>query len=111
KTMASAVIVGTDCPDLGRSLLRHKNPYLTFARAIEVFYSPAARPPLVHPSAWVSDRATIGANVSIGAFTHIADGVQLGEGVRIGSNCSIEEGARIGDGTTIHSGSVISHGV
>ena len=111
RTKASAVIVGVECPDLGRSLLRHKNPYLTFARAIEVFHSSPARPPSVHPSAWVSDRATIGAGVSIGAFTHVADGAQVGAGVRIGSNCTIEEGARIGEGSTIQSGSVICHGV
>jgi UDP-3-O-[3-hydroxymyristoyl] glucosamine N-acyltransferase len=111
RTMASAVIVGSDCPDLGRSLLRHKNPYLTFARAIEVFHSRPARQPFVHPSAWVSDRAVIGADVSIDAFTHIADGVIIEARVRIGSNCTIEEGARVGEGTTIHSGSVICHGV
>ncbi|HEV8485136.1 MAG TPA: UDP-3-O-(3-hydroxymyristoyl)glucosamine N-acyltransferase [Blastocatellia bacterium] len=111
RTMASAVIVGSDCPDLGRSLLRHKNPYLTFARAIEVFHSRPARQPFVHPSAWVSDRAVIGADVSIDAFTHVADGVIIEARVRIGSNCTIEEGARVGEGTTIHSGSVICHEV
>ncbi len=111
RTMASAVIVGSDCPDLGRSLLKHKNPYLTFAKAIEVFHSPPRRQPSVHPSAWVSDLAVIGADVSIDAFTHIADGVIIDDRVRIGSNCTVEEGARIGEGTTIHSGSVICHGV
>ena len=111
RTMASAVIVGSDCPDLGRSLLKHQNPYLTFAKAIEVFHSPPRRRPCVHPSAWVSDRAVIGADVSIDAFTYVADGVIIEDQVRIGSNCTVEEGARIGAGTTIHSGSVICHGV
>ena len=111
RTRASAVIVGSDCPDLGPSLLRNDNPYLTFARAIEVFHSPAPWRPWIHPSAWVSDRAVIGAGVSIGAFTCIEDGVVIEERVKIGSNCTIEESARIGEGTTIHSGAVICHGV
>ena len=37
-TKASAVIVTIDFPDIDRATLRSPNPYLTFARAVELFY-------------------------------------------------------------------------
>jgi UDP-3-O-[3-hydroxymyristoyl] glucosamine N-acyltransferase len=37
-TAASAIIVGDEFPALGTPLLRCKNPYLAFARALELFY-------------------------------------------------------------------------
>ncbi|HEY7615499.1 MAG TPA: LpxD N-terminal domain-containing protein, partial [Terriglobales bacterium] len=39
-TMASAVIVGEDFPAISAAMLRARNPYLTFARAVELFYQP-----------------------------------------------------------------------
>src|SRR5688572_26994936 len=72
-TSASAIIVGKDCPPLDRTLLRHENPYLTFAKAIELFYLPAKQEPCIHPTAWISDKAIIGRGVTVGAFTYIAD--------------------------------------
>ena len=40
-TKASAVIVSDEFPAISTALLRSKNPYLTFARALELFYQPA----------------------------------------------------------------------
>src|SRR5258708_23590217 len=37
-TKASAVIVGEDFPVLATAMLRVKDPYLTFARALELFH-------------------------------------------------------------------------
>jgi UDP-3-O-[3-hydroxymyristoyl] glucosamine N-acyltransferase len=111
RTHASAVIVGRNCAPLGASLLKHDNPYLAFAKAIEVFHTPPQRPPLVHPSAWISDTALIGSDVSVGAFTYVGDRVVLGDRVRVANNCTIEEGARVGAETLIHPGSVICHDV
>src|SRR5437870_7936782 len=39
-TKASAIILAEDFPALSTAMLRSKNPYLTFARAIELFYQP-----------------------------------------------------------------------
>ncbi len=44
-TKASAIIVGNDCPALNLPMLRHENPYLIFAKAIEMFYSPKQTKP------------------------------------------------------------------
>src|SRR5437762_12339575 len=37
-TKASAIILAEDFPALSTAMLRSKNPYLTFAQAIELFY-------------------------------------------------------------------------
>src|SRR5260221_7493164 len=47
-TRASAVIVGEDFPAIPAAVFRGKDPYLTFARALELFHRPGRYPPGVH---------------------------------------------------------------
>src|SRR5438874_13634044 len=47
-TRASAVIVGEDFPAISVAMLRAKDPYLTFARALELFHQPLRYAPNVH---------------------------------------------------------------
>lgn len=44
---------------------------------------------MIHPSAIVSPRAVLAADVSIGAFTIVHDAVEIGAGSVIGSHCEI----------------------
>src|SRR5580693_8535885 len=53
-TAASAVIVSEDFPAIAAGMLRSKNPYLTFARAIDLFYSAPHHRPEVHPTAVIA---------------------------------------------------------
>jgi UDP-3-O-[3-hydroxymyristoyl] glucosamine N-acyltransferase len=106
-TKASAIIVGFEFPAIEKALLRHKNPYLTFAKALRLFYSPALKAPHIHPTAIISENAIIGKGVSIGAYTCIGDGVRLGDHVVIESHCSIHDQVTIGASTIIHSGCMI----
>src|SRR5687768_14287009 len=76
-TLASAIIVGNDCPSLAQPLLRHESPYLIFAKAIELFYTPETQEPCIHPTAWISNKAIIGQGVAVGAFSYIADGAVI----------------------------------
>ena len=110
-TSASAIIVGNDCPSLDRPLLRNENPYLTFAKAIEIFYLPEKQEPRIHPTAWISDKAIIGQGVTVGAFSYIADRAIIKDHVEIRSHCAIHEGASIGEHTIINSGCVVHHNV
>jgi UDP-3-O-[3-hydroxymyristoyl] glucosamine N-acyltransferase len=106
-TRASAIIVGKDSPSLPKTLLRHANPYLAFAKAIEMFYAVEPGPASIHPTAWVSDSARIGDKVSIGAFTYIGENVIVEDNVTINPRCTIYSDARIGERTIIHSGAII----
>ncbi|MBS1846966.1 MAG: N-acetyltransferase [Actinobacteria bacterium] len=45
----------------------------------------------VHPSALVSAEATLGSNVTVGAFSVIHDGVEIGDDTVIGSHCVVGE--------------------
>jgi UDP-3-O-[3-hydroxymyristoyl] glucosamine N-acyltransferase len=105
ETKAAAAIVATDLQTEGISipLLRHRNPYLIFARAIELFYTPPPAAEGIDATAVVSPSATLGRNVRIGAHSVIGDRAEIGEDVVIYPNCTIYAGARIGKGCVIHS--------
>jgi UDP-3-O-[3-hydroxymyristoyl] glucosamine N-acyltransferase len=107
RTRASAILMGHDLPSMSVALLRHDNPYLAFAKAVELFFSPPIESPTIHPTAWIADTASLGANVQIGPFCYVGDGAVLGNDVRIHSRCTIHEGAQIGNNTVMHSGSVV----
>lgn len=107
RTKASALIVGPDVDFSGKPLLRHSNPYLTFARALDLFYRPPEPPRSIDPTAVVSPTAKLGKNLSIGAHSYVGDDVLLGDRVVVGPNCTVLDGALIGDDTSLHAGCVI----
>ncbi|MEK6324027.1 MAG: UDP-3-O-(3-hydroxymyristoyl)glucosamine N-acyltransferase [Acidobacteriota bacterium] len=111
RTGASALLVGNDCPAMGIALLRHDNPYLAFAKAVEIFFTAPAVRPSIHPTAWIADTAVIGENVYIGPLSYIGERVVLGDHVRINARCTIQEGAEIGYGTLLHAGCVVRESV
>ena len=68
-TKASAVLVSEDFPGLPSATtaaLRIKNPYLAFAKAIELFYQPPRYAPGLHATAVVDPSAKVGRNVHVG---------------------------------------------
>ena len=102
-TQAGAIIVDFTIDCNGRNVLRNHNPYLTYAKALELFYQPYRPVPHISPHAFVAATARIGKNVYVGPFVHIDDSVELGDGCSIFSNTTIYKGARVGAGCTIHS--------
>ena len=57
----------------------------------------------IHPSAFVSPKAEIGDNVSIGACAVIEDGVVIGDGCAVHAFASIKQYTRMGKNNVIHS--------
>jgi UDP-3-O-[3-hydroxymyristoyl] glucosamine N-acyltransferase len=124
-TTASAVIVGEDFPPIPAAMLRAKDPYLTFARALELFHEPLRYQPGVHATAVVHGSARVGANAHIGPFVVIDENVEIGEdavllahvviyrGVKIGGNffahahAVVRENCRIGNNVLLQNGVVI----
>jgi len=96
-TKASAVIVSPDFPDIPAATLRSGNPYLTFARAIELFYTAPQPARGVDPTARISAKAKIGENASIGPFVVIEDNVEIGNHCTIYPFVHISHGVRAGD--------------
>lgn len=106
-TSAGAIIVGTDVQLPGRALLRAQDPYLAFARALEIFHPPAANPPGIHPTAVIASTAKIGKNPSIGPYVVVEDDVTLGDHCVLKSFVVIYSGARIGNRLFAHAHAVV----
>src|ERR1700742_5094390 len=65
-TRAGAVLVSRDFPEISAATLRTSNPYLAFARAIQLFYREPSSPPGIHSTAVVHATAHIGKDAHIG---------------------------------------------
>ena len=107
KTKASAVIVAEDFPALGSALLRSSNPYLDFARAIELFYRPPKFAVGVHSTAVIHPSAKIGKNASIGPYVVVEEDVQIGKHCVLLAHVVIYRGARIGNNFLAHAHAVV----
>lgn len=102
-----------------------RHPKLAFARIAAVLHPPKFRLSEIHDSAVISDSATLGSDVFIGAFTTVGDnstigdstqlraGAKIGDSVSVGKNCVlhpnvfIEDGCTIGDNVILHAGVTI----
>lgn len=104
---ASAVIVSEDFPAISAAMLRAKDPYLTFARALELFHPPVRYAPGVHPTAVVDASARIGADAHIGPYVVIGEGVSIGANAVLLAHVVIYSGAQIGDNFFAHAHSVV----
>jgi UDP-3-O-[3-hydroxymyristoyl] glucosamine N-acyltransferase len=110
-TRAAAVIVSPDVQAPGRALLRSDNPYLTFAKALEIFAPPHRPPPGIHPTAVIAPDAKLGRNASIGPYAVVEEGVELGDDCVLKSFVVIYRGAKIGDRFFAHAHAVVRENV
>ena len=125
-TGAGALVLDmkTECTRL--PVLRHANPYLVFAKVVDLLYAePTLVEPGISPKAVVETGATIGEGCAIGPLCHVSAGAKIGDGaklvssvfvgrnVSIGDHCLLYPGVRImhdgviGNNVIIHSGAVI----
>ncbi len=125
-TKAAAILVEPEffVPET-TATLRIRNPYLAFARAVEMFYAPPAYKPGIHstavidPTAQIGERSHIGAYVVIGADVRIGDdsvllshvvvypGATIGCRLMAHAHAVIREHCRIGDDVVLQNGAVI----
>jgi len=106
-TRASAIVVSREEGPLPMAALRSGNPYLDFARAIELFYRPPRYAPGIHPTAVVAPSAHIGPGGHIGPYCFVDEEVEIGRNAVLHSFVSIYRGARIGDDFFAHSHAVV----
>jgi UDP-3-O-[3-hydroxymyristoyl] glucosamine N-acyltransferase len=107
-TQASAIYVSEDAPiEREIPILRAKNPYLAYTRALRLFHPEPEFAALVHESAVIDPSAEVAENVWIGAGVVIGPNCRIAEGVRLHPNVTIYENVTIGKDSTIHSGTAI----
>jgi UDP-3-O-[3-hydroxymyristoyl] glucosamine N-acyltransferase len=102
-TRAAAILVTPDFPSEGRPVLRHANPYLSFARTLELFYRPPHYEAGIHPTAVIDSTAKIGTGAHIGPYVVIDSGVVIGDDAVLLAHVVIYRGARIGHRFFAHS--------
>jgi len=106
-TRASAVIVAENFPAIPTAMLRSKNPYLAWAKAIELFYQPPQYAPGVHPTAVVHSTAKIGRNAHLGPYVVVDEGAEIGDGAVLLAHVVIYRGAKIGRNFFAHAHAVV----
>ena len=106
-TRASAVIVAEDFPAISTAMLRSKNPYLDFARALELFYQPPQYAPGIHATAVLHPSARIEIGAHIGPYVVIQEDVDIGQNAVLLAHVVIYRGVKIGDNFMAHSHAVV----
>jgi UDP-3-O-[3-hydroxymyristoyl] glucosamine N-acyltransferase len=105
-TRASAIYLSEDVTtDRRIAILRVKDPYLAYTRALRIFYPEPEFQAFIHPTAVIDPSARLADHsVAVGAHSVIGRNVQIGPGVTIHPNVTIYDDVTIGSGSVIHSG-------
>jgi UDP-3-O-[3-hydroxymyristoyl] glucosamine N-acyltransferase len=107
-TRASAIFLSEDAQtDRNIAILRAKDPYLAYTRALRIFHPEPELEPLIHASAVIDPSARVATRVAIGASSVIGRNVEIANGVCIHPNVTIYDDVIIGKDSIIHSGVAI----
>ncbi len=106
-TNAGAVLVTLDFPEIQTPTLRTANPYLAFAKAVQIFYREPVYSPGIHTTAVVHPTARVGREAHIGAFAVVSEGVTIGDHATLLPHVVIYPYASVGDNFYAHAHSVV----
>lgn len=112
-TAASVVLVNEDfkpAKELPCTLIRVASAYEAIAMLLKMYEEMRPRPTGIEQPSFISDSATIGEDVYIGAFAYIGKNVRIGNHVRIYPQAYIGDGVTIGDHSVIYAGVKIYYG-
>ncbi|OGP11301.1 MAG: UDP-3-O-(3-hydroxymyristoyl)glucosamine N-acyltransferase [Deltaproteobacteria bacterium GWC2_42_51] len=118
-TKASAIIISPDikspegmsaAAQAGKNFLYAKNPYLAFAKVLELFYPPAKPYNDIHPDARIHQTAVIGESVSIYPNVFVDEGAKIGSRVVLYPGVYIGNNAEVGDDTVLYSNVSVREG-
>jgi serine acetyltransferase len=101
-TRASAIIADDSLTNAPCAVLRTKEVYLTFARAVGLLTPPSKPKPGVSSLASIDPTATIGPDASIGAFAVIGAGVRIGARSIVHPHVTIGSDSSIGEDCELH---------
>jgi len=97
-TRASAIYLSEEAQtDRQMAILRVKDPYLAYTRALRIFNPEAELEPFVHPSAVISKSASLGEGVTVMAGVLINANSQIGNNVIINTGAIVEHDCIVGD--------------
>jgi len=107
KTEASITIVDKDL-ELDRpiktTLIRVDNAYQAFSKLLEYYNEVKMNKTGIEQPVFISESATYGKDLYLGAFSYIGNNVRIGDNVKIYPNAYIGDNVQIGDNTIIFAG-------
>jgi UDP-3-O-[3-hydroxymyristoyl] glucosamine N-acyltransferase len=106
-TKAAAVIVAENFPAIPTAMLRAKDPYLSFARALELFHQPVRYQPGAHPTAIVHPSAKVSTDAHLGPYVVIGEDVEIGRGAVLLAHVVIYRGVKVGNNFFAHAHAVV----
>jgi len=102
QTNASAIVCSLDISSETKNLLKVKNPYLAYAKAITYLNPPQKESGTIDERAFIGKDVQLGKNVTLYPFVFIGDGCVIGDNTAIYPNCTISRQVKIGSNTLIH---------
>lgn len=106
-TKAGAILVAPDFPEVAAATLRTVNPYLAFAKAVQLFYREPEYPPGIHPTAVIHPTAKLGRDAHIGAYVVVSDGATIGDRATLLPHVVIYPKAVIGNHFFAHAHAIV----
>ncbi|MAW95357.1 MULTISPECIES: UDP-3-O-(3-hydroxymyristoyl)glucosamine N-acyltransferase [unclassified Leeuwenhoekiella] len=110
KTNASIAIVDKDFKperNLSVTLIRVDDAYKSFSKLLEYYNQVKLNKAGIESPVFISESASYGENVYIGAFSYLGNNVKIGANVKIYPNVYIGDNSSIGDGSVIFQGAKI----
>ncbi|WP_370099134.1 UDP-3-O-(3-hydroxymyristoyl)glucosamine N-acyltransferase [Xanthomarina gelatinilytica] len=106
-TKASITIVNkTFVPEnhLETTLIKVEDAYKSFSKLLEYYNMVKLNKQGIENPSFISDSATYGSQIYVGAFTYIGENVKIGNNVKIFPNCYIGDNVVIGNDTVVFAG-------
>jgi UDP-3-O-[3-hydroxymyristoyl] glucosamine N-acyltransferase len=104
-TKAGALVLAPDIPCPDTPVIRHQNPYLAFAHAVDLLYPGE---PLVSegidPSAVVDPDAEVDGSARIGPLCRIGPGCRIGRNCQLVASVYVGKNVQLGDDTLLYPG-------
>jgi UDP-3-O-[3-hydroxymyristoyl] glucosamine N-acyltransferase len=110
RTEASIIIVNKDFipeQELNSTLIKVEDAYKAFSKLLAYYNQVKNNKTGVEEPVFISDSATYGADIYLGAFAYIGANVVLGDNVKIYPNVYIGDNVQIGDNTIVFAGAKI----
>lgn len=110
-TSASALVLSPSVACTRIPVIRHPNPYLTFAKVIDLFFPSERRvPPGIAHGALVDPNSQIDPTAGIGPLCHVGAGSIVGSNTEVMASAYIDHDVQIGNNCLIYPGVRIMHG-
>ncbi|WP_431134051.1 UDP-3-O-(3-hydroxymyristoyl)glucosamine N-acyltransferase [Psychroserpens mesophilus] len=93
--------------DISTTLIKVDDAYKSFSKLLEYYNQIKLNKQGIEEPSFISQSATLGDDIYIGAFSYLGDNVAIGNNVKIYPNAYIGDNVAIGDNTIVFSGAKI----